>query len=188
VTRVPGNSFGNIAVAQLGQCYPFAGVALAHVLGEHMHCSAEAGDEGLEAAAGADGAQLTVIADHDDLGVRACSMVQQLQHAPVIRHRGLVQYDQGAVVEGHLAVLQAPGKGGQRPARLDAGGSTQGACRLAGRRRADHAIALGLEGLAHRGQRRGLARAGHADDQLHAAARGRRGQHRLPLAVGDGHA
>lgn len=89
--------------------HAFGDVALAHVLGQDLDGAAVAGDERLEAAAGANGAQLAVISDHHDLGARRCSITQQLQQHLVVGHRRFVQDNHRALVEGCLTVLQEPG-------------------------------------------------------------------------------
>ena len=71
-----------------------------------------------------------------------------------------------------LLWCDAPVERGQGAALVDARLPAQRAGRLARGRRAHHLVAGGLEGVARRGQGGGLARAGHADHQLHAPARG----------------
>jgi hypothetical protein len=146
-TRVAGNSFGNIAVAQLRKRSAFGNLSLAHVVGQNVHGRSVAGDQGLEATAGADGSELAVIADHHDLGAPCYRTLQQAEQQLVVGHGRLVAHHDAAVIERELAVLQAPGERGKGPARLDAGGSAQRSRRLSRRRGAQHPVAVGLEGL-----------------------------------------
>ena len=87
-------------------------------------------------------------------------------------------------VEGLAAVVEAPQQRRDRAA-LDAGLPAQGPGRLPRRRRPDHPVPGGLEGVADTGQRGRLARTRHPDHELHPPARGGDGPHRVGLAVGE---
>jgi len=154
-----GNSSGNIAGPQLLQCNARREVTLAHVLLQHVHRPAVAGDQGLEAAARAHRPQLAVVAHHHHLGPGIAGGLQQPQQGRVLGHGRLIQDDHVAVAEGQLAVVETPGEGGQSAGGFDARGVAQGAGRLARGRAADDFEALGLEGVGHRGQGGGLSAA-----------------------------
>ena len=137
-----------------------------------------------ERAAGADGAELAVVADQHHL--RPCRLGgdQDTQDVAVIGHAGLVDDDHRVGVEGSTVMVEAPQQRGDGAA-LDAGLAAQGSGGLPGGRRPEHPVAGGLEGVADTGQGGGLARAGHPDHELHPPPGGGDRPHGVGLSVGE---
>ena len=147
-----------------------AGVVLADVLVEDVHGVVGAVEEPGERAAGADGAELAVVADQHHLRPRRLRRDQDPQDVAVVGHADLVDDDHRVGVEGLAAVVEAPQQR-RDGAAVDAGLPAQGPGGLPGRGRPDHPVPGGLEGVADTGQRGRLARARHPDDELHPPAR-----------------
>ena len=72
VLGVPGDGLGDVAGSELGEGFSLAGVVLADVLGEDVDLAGVAVEDRPEGTAGADGVELAVVTDHDDLGARRC--------------------------------------------------------------------------------------------------------------------
>jgi len=89
--RVPGDGPVDAPGAQLGEGAPLAGVVLADVDGELVNQVGVAGEEGFEPAAGADGAELAVVADHDQLRLRLRDGGEEPGEVGVIRHARLIE-------------------------------------------------------------------------------------------------
>ncbi len=66
------------------------GVDLAQVVAERPHMLGVAGDQGGEGAAGADGVELTVVADDDHLGPGPLHRPQQAGQVHIGGHPGLI--------------------------------------------------------------------------------------------------
>jgi hypothetical protein len=76
---------------------------------------------GPEGSAGADRAELALIADQDDLGLGEIAGAQQAEHVAVIGHPGLVEHDDVAPDELERAVVQTPEEGGDGAALGEVG-------------------------------------------------------------------
>ena len=87
---VPADRGGDVAVAQLGQGGPLAGLGLAQVVAQRPHLLGVAGAQGGEGAAGADGVELAVVADDDHLGPGPLHRPQQPGQVDIGGHPGLV--------------------------------------------------------------------------------------------------
>jgi len=165
VVGVPGHGGGRIAAAELVERGALVGVPLSDVLVEGVDGVGVAGEEGFESAAGADGAELVVVADHDDLGSVDLGGGEQGEHGRVVDHACLVDDQHGRGVEAFVAVLQSPQETGGG-AGLEVGGGAEGLGGLAGGGRAQHPVALVLVGGAQGVERGGLAGAGDTEDQF----------------------
>ena len=93
VVGVPGDGVGDLPAAELAQCFPLAGVVLADVLGQDVDDAVVAVEQGPEGAAGADRAELAVVADQDHLGLGQVAGGQEAEHVAVVGHAGLVEHD-----------------------------------------------------------------------------------------------
>ena len=142
------------------------GVDLAAVLAEGMDGARVAGDQGAERTARADRAR----AGGRRRGRRAWP--RRLRRGrPTDRSTSSVMPASSRTtrlrsVELELVVVEPPGEAGEGARLADARLLAQGARRLARRRRPHHVVAGTLEGVGHHPEHRGLARAGHAHDQL----------------------
>ena len=129
--------------------------------------------------------ELAGIADGHHLGPGLPGRLQEGDQGGVVGHGRLVEHGHVARRQLQGVVLDAVVERGQGAA-VDARLPVEGAGGLARRRGAHHHEAGGLEAVPGGGQGRGLARAGHADDQLHSPPGGEHRLHRLALAVGQG--
>jgi hypothetical protein len=126
---------------------------------------------------------LTGVTDGNHLGSRFPGRLQKGDQGGVVGHGRLVEHGHvtGRQLQG--VVLDAVVERGQGAA-VDACLPIEGAGGLARRRGSHHHEAGRFEAIPGGGQRRRLARAGQADDQLHPPAGGEHRLHRLALAVG----
>ena len=105
---VPGDGFGDVAGSQLGQGLSLPGVVLADVLGEDVDLAVVAVEDRSERAPGADGVELAVVTDEDDLGAGDVGGGEEPEHGGVVGHPGFVEDDDvaGGQIEG--VVVEAP--------------------------------------------------------------------------------
>ncbi len=148
VLAVPVDGVGDPAATELLERASLARISLADVLVENLDSIAVAADEGLEAAAGVDGAELVVVADDDGLGPGHVDGGEELEQGPVVGHAGFVDQHHGAVVEAQVAVFEAPDEGGDGAA-VDAGLVVEGAGGLAADGGAEDSVAAGFVGGPH---------------------------------------
>src|SRR6266540_3694377 len=154
---------------------------LAVVAAEFAGAEAEA--QGAEAAAGVDGGELFVVADHDELGVGAAGVGEQAGEFAGAEHGGFVEDDDGVGVEafaavGELAEQGVDGWGGQADLLFELVGGDAGG---GGGDDTDAGAAEGVDGGAGGV---GLAGAGVADHHGDAGAvLGDLADHRLLVDV-----
>lgn len=184
VVGVPGHGDGRVARAELFERSALVEVPLADVLVQGVDGVGIAGEQGFEAAAGADGAELVVVADHDHLGPVQLRGREQSQHGVVVQHPGFIDDEDGPVVEGLVAVAEAPQQR-RTGAGIEVGGIAEGTGSLAGGGGAEHSVAIGFEGVAEGIEGGGLARPGDAEDQFELPTRRRRPLDELALAGGE---
>ena len=163
---------GDVAGPEFVERSPFGFVVLTDVLVQDVHDPAVPFDQRPEGPTDGDGTQLAVVTHHDHLGPGPPGLVEQEGDVPIRGHSRLVEDQHVVRGQPHLVVLQPPPEGGQGSGLGEPGLLAQGPSRLARGGGADHRETIPLEGVPDRGHDRGLARAGHPFDQLHAPARG----------------
>ena len=171
VRGVPGDRGGDGPGSEMGEDATFVVVVLAHVVRQGVDGTRVALGEAFQAAAGADRAELPVVTDQHDLRAGQRRLGEQPQHGRVIDHRGLIDDEDGALVEVELMVVEPPQQRGHRPG-LDVRIAAQGAGGLPGGGGAHHRVPGGLEGHAGGVEHRRLARAGHAEHDVESSTGG----------------
>ena len=155
--------------SKFGKRGPFGGVVLSDVVVEGDGEVGVAVDERGERSAGSDGGELVVVTDEHQAGVGVLDGEGEAGEVGVVGHAGLVDDDDGARVEGVVAVVESPQQ------RREGGGvevrfGGEGAGGLAAGRGAQHPAAGPFEDGGDGVERGGLARTGDADHHAHRGA------------------
>ncbi len=107
-------------------------------------------------AARADGAELSVVADENELGADLGCGVDEPRQVLVVGHPCLIEHHEGLVVEGNGATIETD-KQGSHKRGLDARAFADRASSLTRRGGAEDPVALGGGCVAYGPQRGGLA-------------------------------
>ena len=99
---------------------------MADVLGEDVDLAVVAVEDRSERAPEADGVELAVVTDEDDLGAGDVGGGEEPEHGGVVGHPGFVEDDDVAGGEIEAAVVQAPEQRGQGSASGDASLAAEG--------------------------------------------------------------
>ena len=105
---IPGDGPADVAVAQLGQTCALFRVVLAAVFDQLVDTSGWRRTSAWQRPAGADRAQLVVVADEHQLRSGGLDARGEGDQVDVLGHAHLVADDQAAVVEGQPAVVEPP--------------------------------------------------------------------------------
>ena len=184
VGPVPVEGARDVARAEVVQSMALGRVGLSQVVRERPHVAGVTGGEGLQRAAGANRAELAVIAYGDQFRPRGLHRRQQLPDVGVRGHSPFVQDQDMARAERFTAVLDAPGERRHRTGG-DAGAFAEGLCRLARSRRPEDLVAGGFEAFPHGRQGARLARAGNPDDQVQGMAGSEQALGHFGLSLGE---